>query len=603
MRRPSSLAAAAVVAVTVLAAPARDAHAWVEAHVEADDVKVVVDRSGDARVEHRITLRVAGGPLRSIDLRGVDADAAPEPDGFVVPEKEASRGSLGSAIQAVAERLPLDVKPRTDGSPAPTVLRVRFDKEKGLGRGVYVITVRYTTHLVARADPRDGPLARLTWRSPAWDDGLDSARVTFDLPAAPTEPRADDTVEVDSTTGRAPLVLTTVHRGASRDQIELVRPYAPKGEALTWGVRADVRALRPLQQQGAPVAAPGRSDLIARAERALPRTLLLVGAAALFVAYSLLVAWKSRDATQAAIERGATARPLVPLPASVRAVLAGALLVVGLFVELVVQRATIGALLILAAVALASHRSPLWPRATPRPRGRWLPMTEAAAFADPPPPANGTLDASTRAGKVLLGLSLLAVGGLVGLLFESSPYRAELIAFDTVALLAVFGTGRRAELPPDPATAPARLFRDIARRVRKAFPDGQVRLIGRVRIPDGGSVADELRLAVVPRCSERGFGALEVGVVYVNGTGAVIGLPEVLLRTQAGSPCEAKLAELARHGRASRGRSPSERAFVFSPRLPTARMTAGIVIGLVRGLLGDTSASRTATSERMRHVA
>jgi len=124
----------------------------------------------------------------------------------------------------------------------------------------------------------------------------------------------------------------------------------------------------------------------------------------------------------------------------------------------------------------------------------------------------------------------------------------------------------------------------VSERVRKSLPQGEVRLWARIRVPEGGAVADELRLAAAPRTAPAGFGAIEIGVVHVRGAGGPLGLPEVILRVTAGSPCEAAVERLARHGRSMRGRRADERAIVFSPRLPTARMTAGLVAGLVRAL-------------------
>ena len=68
-------AALPALAFALSTAAARPALAWVDAHVEGDDVRVTLDRGGEARVEHKITLKIAGGPLRSLDIRGVDADA------------------------------------------------------------------------------------------------------------------------------------------------------------------------------------------------------------------------------------------------------------------------------------------------------------------------------------------------------------------------------------------------------------------------------------------------------------------------------------------------------------------------------------------------
>ncbi len=108
--------------------------------------------------------------------------------------------------------------------------------------------------------------------------------------------------------------------------------------------------------------------------RSADRAFLGVGALALFVLYSVIVALKSVEVARGARAAGVTARPLVPLPAVVRAVLAGAALVSGLWVELFLARSTAGALLVLAATALAAHLTPRWRRAELRGPGRWLPV-------------------------------------------------------------------------------------------------------------------------------------------------------------------------------------------------------------------------------------
>ena len=593
-----------VAAALVLLGGSRAALAWVDVNVESDDVRISLDKSSDARVEHKITLKIAGGPLRSFDIRGVDPDATPELDAYVVPQKEAARSSLASAEAVVAERLPPDTKPRPDGSTAPIVLRVRFDH--GLGRGVYVLLVRYTTRFAGHVSA-DGPLARVAWRGPVWDDGFDSARVTFELPAAPNEPRADSAEPSEGLAGgKSPLVLSTLRRGTNKDQIELLRPYAPKGEAITWAIRVDARALQPAKAVVAPDPMKSmREKLDGALGEPAHRALLALAALSLFVFYSSLVALKSVEAARHARAAGTMARPFVAIPTALRAVLAGAALVGGVFVQMLLVRATPGALLVLAAVVLAAHRTPLWARADLRGPGRWLPIAETLAFRAPPRPRGAYLDVSTRAGKVALLLGLAIVGGGAFILFDTSPFRAELVAFDAVALLAVFCTGRIAELPPDRATAPARLLGEIARRVRKAWRNGDghdVRLVGRIRVPDGSAEPDELRLAVAPKAAPVGFGAIEIGVVFARGAGGPLALPEVILRVTSGSPCEQALTRQLRHGRATRGRKQSERAIVFTPRLPTARMTAGLVIGLLRALEAA-RATRVKSTDRARRAA
>jgi hypothetical protein len=162
-RRVLGLAFAFAIALTAFS---RAAFAWVEAHVDADDVHVAIDRAGKAKVEHKITVRVAGGPLRSFDLHGVDADAVPDPDGFVVPQKEALQGSIASAVPVSVELAPPAAKPRPDGSPAPPALKIRFG-DRGLARGVYVLRIRYAADLAAHI-ARSGRVAtcrRRRWSS------------------------------------------------------------------------------------------------------------------------------------------------------------------------------------------------------------------------------------------------------------------------------------------------------------------------------------------------------------------------------------------------------------------------------------------------------
>src|SRR5262249_48967502 len=127
----------------------RAAFAWFEIHVAGDDVKVTLDPKGPARVEHRIRLHISGSPVASFDLRGVDRDAAPEPDGYVIPTRDAAPGSLEHAIPVTTELLPLE-KEREGAPPPPLVMRIRFDRRRGLPHGAYVVFVRYRTDLASR---------------------------------------------------------------------------------------------------------------------------------------------------------------------------------------------------------------------------------------------------------------------------------------------------------------------------------------------------------------------------------------------------------------------------------------------------------------------
>ncbi|WP_434042523.1 MULTISPECIES: hypothetical protein [Sorangium] len=628
-RRPGPALLLPFLAALVVLAFALPARAWVEVHVAGDDARLAIDRAGAARVEHKVTLKISGGPLRALDIQGVDPDAELDQGSYAVPLKAAAAGSLTDATPVALELLPPDLRPREDGTRPPPTLRARFDG-KGLSRGVFVLFFRYRTDLTKRGlIQQDGPTSRVSWTGPRWDDGYDSARLTVELPAAPDEPRVDEAGDAeDSEALGAPLTLSTLRRSLDKDELELLRPYSPKGEPIRWAVRADARAFQP-----APAAAtPGADSLgrLADAAASSPdrsRTLYIAAGVALFALYSALVALKAREHERLARAAGVAPRPLVPIPLAPRAALAGLALVAGVALELLLRDGTAGAALVAAATALAAHRTPRPERAggALRRPGKWLPVAEAEAFREPPRARGVYLDVSSRAGKALLVALLAALGAGVHAVAGASPYHAHLLALDATALLAIFCTGRLAELPPDPAARPVAFLRDVARRVRRTLkapasaapaaskrpasaaakapagatvkaPAGatakaparaaatELRVVGRLRIPDGSPDADELRLGLAPRAALPGFVAIEVGVVYAPGAGGAIGLPEILLRVAPGSPCERAVERLASSGRSSRGRRPGERVLAFTPRLPTARMTAAIAAALVRAV-------------------
>ncbi|MEJ7730115.1 MAG: hypothetical protein WKG00_12950 [Polyangiaceae bacterium] len=346
---------AALLAVLALLAPST-ARAWVEVHVLAHEAKLAVDRTAVARVEHRITLRVAGSPLPTFDVRGVDVDALLDRDAYVVASRDAQAGSMESALQLSAERAE-----RRDEDPPGAVVRLRF-AERGLPRGLWVVVFRYKTDLGARGLVRtDGASTRLTWTGPVWSDGLDSLRTTISLPPAPTEPAVEDLpgngVDAADARDNGPTFLSTLRRTSDGDELSLLRPYASKNEAVTWTVRVDPRAFR--APAATPAGGPTGPPLL---EAVLPsgRLAAVLAAIALFLGFAVLVALKSRDASRAATAAGAEARPLLPLPLVVRACGAGLALAVGVLLELQLESGTWGGVAVLACVLLAAHRSPRW---------------------------------------------------------------------------------------------------------------------------------------------------------------------------------------------------------------------------------------------------
>jgi hypothetical protein len=540
---------------------------WLETHVVSDDIHVEVERSGAAVVDHAITLRVHGGPLRSFDLAGVDGDAVPLADGNVIPAH--AEGLLGLPI-------PLAVSLRPDGA-----LRINVDSPKGVSRGLFLFHVRYRTSLLAgdRVE-RDGAMLRLRWTGPAFPDGIDNARCTFVLPAAPTEPRvgrAPSSLDGEPDRGDDDEVgafLATVKRSPDRDEVELVRPHMARGEAVTWTLRVDPRALG---QTGdprlrIPEPAPERQRIPQPAQ--VPFAAL---ASAVMLVFSTLVGLKARQVGKAAEAAGVKMRPLLPIGTPLRILLSGPLLAAGAAMQLFLDDPRWGTGLVLLAMALTCYLHPKW-RPDPRGPGRWLPLSDDDAFPRVPRPKGAWLDASTRNGAIVLAFGIAACLAAAYFVRPLSSYGAYVVLFDSAVLFALFGTGRIADLPPDPITGPGPRLLAVARRLRK-LPS--LRVVACGRFPDGSQRFDELRLVCSPRLPRRGLSGIEIGYGTVSGGGGFILLPEVLVRVIDGSPChEAFVALFPRH-RWVRGRKADERVAVVRPRLPTIRMTAELAARLV----------------------
>lgn len=604
---PSRVAALSCCAALVLLTLSWPAHGWwIENHVLGDEVRIEVDRDGKALVEHRITLKTNGSVrLESYTIEGVDRDAVPQDNSYAIPASDALSNSLDSATPVTMEvRLPEAPEQQVPPDPSaaapqdslrPAELVVRIDSDRGLRRGTYVFVLRYRTDLRARGMiERDGSMVAIRWVNPTWDDGFDNARVLFVVPSAPTPPRALDNASAEPAENEAvllPRYLSEVRRAADADEIELLRSYLPKGEAVAWSIRVDPRALEPLPAPTPaaiePQAVPGRTSV----SSAVARSWLVGAAATLLLIYTLLTLFKARQVARQARQVAAVVRPWVPLPVSLRALLAGMALTGGVGLQLLGDRPFEGSLLVVAAAVLSAHgaaRSD--PAAAIRGPGRWLTVREQEALRPVARASGGWLDASTRLGKLTLAVALALLGAAVSVLWVrwDAPYRAGLIALDGVALLALWGTGCRRALPPDMAVAPIAFFRKLTKRMRRAKAGRDLKVVARLRLPEGAVDPDEIRLLVAPRLPLRGFAGIEVGLTYVTGPGARVAMPEVLLRFGADSPCERAVASLASHGRSSPGRKPGERVLAFAPRFPTVRMTSEIVVALA-ARVGDLS--------------
>jgi len=595
--------------VVVLLATTRPAYAWIENQVLGVEARVEVEQSGKAVIEQRITLKTNGNVrLRRYRIRGVDRDAVPLPNSYVVPARDALSGSLDSATPVSMELHHPRRRDPDDAAP-PAELEIKVDDRKGLRRGKYLFVLRYRTDLRARGlIQRDGAMVRIRWDGPSFDDGFDNARTIFVLPAAPTAPRA-----VEQPTGAEDedtlpsTYLSEVRRGSEQDEVELMRTYAPKEASIPWSVRVDPRALAPLPRPSEPATTASRPDDDSAVAK-IDRDIMLAIGGALFLFYLLLVWLKGREVARLARQSGATMPPLVPLPAILRGLLAALLLTGGVALQLLAEQAAAGASCVVAACVMAAHGGArVAPDSQMRGPGRWLTVSESEALASVPALHGAVLDVSTRLGKLLLLLLLVTLSAAVYFLAQLSAFHALLVGFDGVALLAVFGTGLMRSLPPDMAVEPARFLRKVVHRLRKRKGMKDVRIAARIRIPRDAVDPDELRLLVVPRLPLRGFSAIEVGVIYALGIGARVAMPEVLLRVVAGSPCDDAVAVLSARGRITPGRRREERVIAFAPRFPTVRsiaeITAALAVRVKDGAPARTSERRSKPDRATRHKA
>jgi hypothetical protein len=240
----------------------------------------------------------------------------------------------------------------------------------------------------------------------------------------------------------------------------------------------------------------------------------------------------------------------------------------------------VGALLVAAAMALASHRSPQV-SAKPRGPGHWkavedgsvlLPRRRARHPAD-------ILDLGTWSGKGVAFLVALVVA--VAATFLRTRYAGVGVALPlgAMALVPIFATGTRAQLPETPEGLAARVLRPardaLARTIDLAHVE--VATVARVVKPD---VVDEVRLAFAPAMRTPGLRAIELALA-TRGNGAA--LPEILVRFDDGSEAAARIAALAPGSAIVPGRTPEEKVMRVAAEDPTPEGAARIVAAL----LGD----------------
>ncbi len=556
-----------LVLLAVAVAPRAEAKGWEEVHQTSDDVRVTVSSDGVAMVQHHLRYRVVAGRFKTLDFAGVDPQAELVTDATILPEKG---GEIAARVEV--------------NSKALGAVRIAYDEPRGLGRGVYVVDVKYRLDLVAtKMLVRDGAMWRLSWTAPASPEGHDGARVVFEMPSAPTEPRL-------AAPEQAATTLATLRREPDKDELELVRAHVPRGEAVTWSARVDPKAfprvtsseLRPPSAAGiAQVAVPNH----------VPFVLVACGFALLAGALAIALRAKQRMVAQACTARAVRSRSLVPVrwglgPFAYGAATAGA------FAALLWGTPAYGAALIVLAMALAAHRSPA-AIARPRGPGRWQPIPDAEVLVAHAPAAEpgDALDLCTRSGKITACVVALVLGVLSFVLRTRLAGAALAIPLAAAALVPLFATGTRAQLPRGPAELAAQILAPARNMLGRLVDLAHVDVRCMARFGEGTKTYDEVRLACAPSDRIPGLRALELALAGAL-PGAPAVLPEVLVRFDDGSPAASKIAQIAPGIRVVPGRCAGEKVLRLTPRVPTASGAARLLARLATDLEGKRASDR-----------
>jgi hypothetical protein len=519
-----------------------------ESHVTGDEARISVDANGSARIEHVVSWHLVAGQLHFFDVTVLDPALSPETEASATAED----GRVYSATLVPREG---------------NVLRVAFEEPKGLRHGRYKIRFAYREDLAAtHAFTRDGAMWRLAWTSPSFSDGYDGAKVTFVLPAAVDLPRIAADADVD------PGILFTVRVRGDTDEIELVKPHVARREAQSFSIRVAPRAFPGVRDPSLRPSA-ARPPQVVKA-RPLSPILLTLAALAAGLLYAALV-WKAGARfDRACRELGVRAHGLVRLGLDMRAALAGALLGMGVLVE-VEGFPTWGGAFIAVAMLMAVLRAPMV-QAAPRGPGRWLALRPEEAFE-----SEGRRRWVAMAQRVFLVLVTLgALAATTVLLHRLAPHALFVVALDAFAVIPVIATGRRSQLPPS-ARRGASWLHKLWSQLSK---EKTLRVAPWARVPTGCTEPDEVRVLVLPRTSMPGLTGIEVGTVTWPSATCYGSTPEVLIRVHESTAASARMTTLLSRLRPVPGRVPEERVYRLVPRIPTRHGTALLVRRLGREL-------------------
>ncbi len=568
-------------AMVMFAAPARAA-AWVETTVLSSSAIVEVERDGRATIRHTVGLRVRGGPLKTWTLHGVDGDAEPLPEAYVVsssPEKAAySRRELMLA--------------RGDDES----LRIDIADDKGLRQGSYLLQFAYRTDFRAAKMARArGGWLELAWVGPRFVTGLDGAKVTFRIPAASSAPRvAEVELEPHSLEDQGAPVdsfVSTVRRGAQFDEVELIRAHVAQGEPVLWRVWANPSAFDAVALPTEPEFAEPTAPSVQRTprQRAGAAGWILVAGVAAHV-WIVAFTFKLRRPSAACPAQGVRPRALLGLHPVLRIAVSGALVSAAILAAWVAETPNVAVGCGIVAMLLAAQRAPGQER-TLRGPGVWLPLTDSEAFAVQRPILRARLfDASLWQGRLLLVILSLAAATATYVVARRSSYDAALLALLLPVPLPLFVTALSSQLP-HARTERKRAWLCRLHRRLSALP--RLRVIAWARFPEGHAAPDELRLKLVPAAAVPGL--LGVEIAYTEAAADELGTVTLIVRAKEGSPAQRVWQDrLVWH----RGRRAEERVAAHDLEWPLLELTVDAVSALLDELSDQPSSDTRKPSVR-----
>ena len=332
-------------AALVLAVP-EHAKAWTEAQVQSAQAVVDVDAEGRLRARMTVSLHVHGGWLEGLDISGLDAELALDPD---VPLTFVS--SEGRAYEP-------RISPREEG------VRLEFRRRNAPRRGDYEMTFGYRATLaqpLVRPDPRREGWTRYEWIFPGWRSGLDDVRIEV---LAPSEAILADELHGDHT------LLSQEREVAEDGRARLVFQRAHLPRTVPWSLAFSLpndvvpaSRLAPVPEAVAPLS----PQVVAAARERGPHPAAL----AYFVLFAVVALLKLVLHRRAARARSVTLRPLIPLPFALRVLGLLALVAAAAFAWHV--RTDAGLATLLLAIVLLLDRAPPVPEASPQ-EGSYAPV-------------------------------------------------------------------------------------------------------------------------------------------------------------------------------------------------------------------------------------